>query len=341
MASQLQENQLAAQENRQPENRSVGFDCEFVDPPPEHLLQTECPVCLLIIREPHQVTCCGYSFCYSCIERIKASNKPCPTCKTEFENYFPDKRLKRTLYAFKVYCSHKEDGCKWTGELGQLDAHLNENPQPEKQLEGCWFVEISCSYECGDKLQRQYVQNHQSKHCPKRPFSCEHCHNYESTYDDVIHNHWPVCGSFPLYCPNECGLFPQRQDIDNHVNNECPLTTINCDFVGCTMKLPRKDMPEHLRENLLTHVSLLVTSHAKQLAEHQSEITKLQTQIASLVAENETLKSRNTNLETNIGELQTKVAILQSAQQNTLSATVPSASVTPRTTVPLGPQSSL
>ena len=37
-------------------------------------------------------------------------------------------------------------------------------------------------------------------------------------------------------------------------------------------------MPEHLRENLLTHISLLATSHAKQ----QDEITKHKAQIAEL-----------------------------------------------------------
>ena len=39
--------------------------------------------------------------------------------------------------------------------------------------------------------------------CDKRPFSCEHCNEYESTYDDVINNHWPVCGCHPVHCPNE------------------------------------------------------------------------------------------------------------------------------------------
>ena len=239
----------------------------LVDPPPD-VLQTECPVCLLIIREPHQVTCCGNSFCHSCIEYIKASNKPCPTCNEEY-SIFPDKRLKRTISAFEVRCTHQKDGCEWTGELGQLDAHLNKNPMPGKELDGCQFVEIDCPYECGDQLQRQYIQSHLTENCPTRPFSCEHCHNYDSNYDYVIHNHWPVCGSFPLHCPNECGLELPRQDIDSHVDNECPLTTINCDFhhVGCTVKLPRKDIPEHLKENLHTHVSLLATSHAKQQAE--------------------------------------------------------------------------
>ena len=198
------------------ENRG-GFDGEFVERPPE-VLQPECPVCLQIIRDPYQVTCCGYSFCRSCIERIKADNKPCPTCNIKGFSDFPNKGLKRSLYAFKVRCSHQKDGCEWTGELGQVDVHLNKYPPPEKRHDGC------------------------------------------------------------------------------------PLTTISCEYVhlGCAVKLPRKDMPEHLRENLLTHTSLLAISHA------------------NLVTENATLRKMNTDLEnkqhfleTAVGSLQVNHALLQ------------------------------
>ena len=288
MASQLEHSQHqngAGEQN--PDKKSGGFACEIVDPPPEHLLQTECPVCLLTIREPHQVTCCGYSFCHSCIQQIKDKNKPCPTCKKEGFSDFPDMRLKRALYALKVHCSHLKDGCEWMGELGQLDAHLSEDPEPEKQLSRCQFVDIDCLYKCGDRLQRCYIQKHQTELCTKRPFSCEHCHNYESNYDDVIHNHWPVCGSFPLCCPNQCGSFPQRQNIENHIDKECPLTTISCVFhyAGCIVKLPRKDLPEHLKENFLTHISLLATSHAKHQTKYQAEIAKQKDEISKPQAE--------------------------------------------------------
>ena len=283
-----QEQQRQPQPGAQPdkvENRG-GFDCEFVERPPE-ILQSECPVCLQIIRDPYQVTCCGNSFCCSCIQRIKADNKPCPTCNAEKISDFTDVRLKRSLYAFKVRCSHQKDGCEWTGELWQLDVHLNKDPPPEKHLDGCQFTKIDCLY-CEEKQQRQYIQVHQNEQCMKRPFSCEYCHDYESNFDDVIHNHWPVCGFHPVRCPNECGSFPQRQNLDSHVADECPLTTISCDFVhvGCGVKLPRKDMPEHLRESFLVHTSLLAVSHAKQ-----------QAQIVELVAENDTLRSKNVNLE--------------------------------------------
>ena len=242
-----------------------------MEPPPERYVQSECPVCLQIIREPHQVTCCGKKFCKACIEHIKVTKKPCPTCNEEFSS-FADKGLKQSLYSLKVHCSHQKDGCEWTGELRQLDEHLNTDPQPEKQLDGCQFVEIDC-YNSRNQLQRRYIQNHQIKDCPKRLIGCEYCHDYKFTFDDVTNNHWLVCGSFPILCPNKCGSTIQRQNIDNHVADECSLTTINCDFnhVGCAVKLPRQDMPEHLRENLLTHISLLATSHTKQ----QAEITNL------------------------------------------------------------------
>ncbi len=98
---------------QQADKRIIGFDCEFVKPPPSEYVQSECPVCLQIIREPHQVTCCGKKFCKACIEHIRAIQKPCPTCNEEFSS-FADKGLKQSLYSLKVRCSHQKDGCEWT-----------------------------------------------------------------------------------------------------------------------------------------------------------------------------------------------------------------------------------
>ena len=80
-----------------------GFDCEFVEEPPKYL-QTHCPVCLLILREPYQVTCCGKSFCKECIGKIKARSQPCPTCKEDKFESFPNKGLQQPLYGFAVFC---------------------------------------------------------------------------------------------------------------------------------------------------------------------------------------------------------------------------------------------
>ena len=145
-------------------NFGGGYDCEFVEKPPK-IVQSECPVCLQIIREPYQADCCGYAFCRVCIERIKADTKPCPCCNAETFDKFEDKRLKRTLYEFRVYCTKKKQGCQWLGELRQLDNHLNYNPPQEKWLEGCQFTHVKCYY-CSEFVQRSGIQVHQSEQCP-------------------------------------------------------------------------------------------------------------------------------------------------------------------------------
>ena len=233
-----------------------GYDCEFVERPKE--LETDCPVCLLVLREPFQVTCCGNGFCRSCIERVQGDKRSCPTCNETNFNTFPDKRLQRSLYAFRVYCVHQKSGCEWAGELGELDQHLNLSPELGKQLIGCEFAAVACTY-CCEYFQRCRVHVHESESCLQRPFSCNYCNDYGSVYEDVINNHWPVCKCYPVPCPNKCGGNPERQNIEAHVNTQCPLTIVNCDFLytGCEVQLARRDMPTHLAESLTTNISLL------------------------------------------------------------------------------------
>ena len=122
---------------------AAGFECDFVEEP-QAAFQSECPICLLVLREPYQATCCGKSFCKECVEQVRANTTACPACKVEDFNVFHNKGLQQSLYDFQVYCPHKNKGCEWTGELRELDNHLNSDPQADKSLEGCPFAKISC-----------------------------------------------------------------------------------------------------------------------------------------------------------------------------------------------------
>ena len=102
---------------------SGGYDCKFVEQPPT-VFQTDCPVCCLLLRDPYQATCCGTSFCCSCIEQLQVCNNLCPTCRKDNFEVSPNKGLKRSLNQLQVFCAHRKDGCTWTGELGELDHHL-------------------------------------------------------------------------------------------------------------------------------------------------------------------------------------------------------------------------
>ena len=267
-----------------------GFDCEFVERPPE-AFQVDCPICLSVLREPHQVTCCGYSYCQSCIERVQLQKSPCPTCNGADFSVFPNKGLKRSLYAFKVQCSHKKEGCQWTGELGNLDKHLNVNPKVQEQLTGCEFARVECHH-CCELYQRRYVTAHQTKECIRRPFNCHFCDNYGADFEDVTIKHWPVCGFYPVSCPNKCGVYLERQYLEHHVTKDCPLAVVDCDFhyAGCEVQLPRKDMPAHLAENLVVHMSLMAVQNREVIIKLRDELAENTRKIKALERENEALK---------------------------------------------------
>ena len=140
----------------------AGIEAEFVEKPPK-AFQCECPICLLVLREPFQATCCGKSFCKECIEQLKIRSNSCPTCKIENFFSYPNKGLEQSLYDFEVYCSHKSRGCEWRGELRELDKHLNSEPPTDKSLEGCPFTVIKCPLNhtgCEVKLSRREMKEH-------------------------------------------------------------------------------------------------------------------------------------------------------------------------------------
>ena len=259
-----------------------GYECEFVEKPPK-AFQSDCPVCLLVLREPFQVTCCGYAFCRVCIERIKKDNKPCPCCNFEDFDKFEDKRLKRSLYEFKVYCINKQQGCKWEGELRELDNHLNSNPGQQNQLDGCQFMKINCIH-CAELFLRSDIRLHQETACLKRPFSCEYCNEFDSTHEDVTINHWPLCGCFPVPCTNECGEIIERQNLETHIADHCPETIIDCDFeyAGCDVKSPRKDMPTHIKERAVEHLSLHAKNYKAVVDNLKEENEQLKQAVAKL-----------------------------------------------------------
>ena len=271
-----------------------GYDCEFLEPPPE-AFQTDCPVCLLILKEPCLISCCGHKFCRICVERVKENEKPCPLCSEPDFSFMRERGLERFLNGVQVLCSYKKDGCEWKGKLGELKLHLNRTPSPENRLNGCQFVEVECTQECGEWFQRHHITSHETEQCKKRPYSCDYCQDYQSTFEDVTEIHYLQCSKYPVACPNECreDRFEQ-QELESHLRDQCPLTLVDCPFhyAGCQTQLPRKDRPEHMRETV-THLTLLAS------------VTQ------NLVKENQELRQKQTAAEEEVKTLMKKVHELQ------------------------------
>lgn len=135
---------------------SGGYDCDFVESLPNSL---QCPVCLLPFRDPHLLSCCGQKACDYCIGRIRAVGHPCPICQQPFTTLL-DKQLHRKVLDLRVYCSMKDKGCDWTGELRDLETHSQR---------ACGCMEVECQYKCGGRYQRRLLRKHEMEECPQRP----------------------------------------------------------------------------------------------------------------------------------------------------------------------------
>ena len=140
----------------------AGFKCQFKKQL-EESFETGCPICKLILREPYQAECCGKSYCKACITAHRARNQPCLVCESETFSLFHNKGLQKSIYGLHVYCSHRDEGCEWTGELKEFDGHLNIHPPATKSLEGCLYEIIECpmSYAgCEVELPRKDLESH-------------------------------------------------------------------------------------------------------------------------------------------------------------------------------------
>ena len=249
----------------------------FVNKLPEQV-EIECPVCLNILANPHLVSCCGHNFCEDCIERVKASNGPCPMCKERSFQAMVNKERLRIINGLQVYCPNKRRGCQWKGELKNLSTHLNKG----KREGECQYEEATCRYKCREIAQRQQLKHHEDKECLQRPFECQYC-KLKGTYHSITEEHYKNCSKYPVLCPNKCTSTQMlRGSVTDHVNKECPLQPVDCVFswAGCKERPLRKDIELHTTDT--KHMMLLAVACGelkKEIKEVKNENEKLKVEL--------------------------------------------------------------
>ena len=185
--------------------------------------------------------------------------------------------------------------------------------------ENCPLEPIKCSFSefCNKDniILRRDIEDHK-RECDFRPYQCEHC-GHNGTYISMSGNgqfwtlpagcnHYDQCEQYPLQCPNKCGAENiKRKDMKTH-RETCPLEPLNCPFqqVGCPVgKILRKDMDSHCKDNMQTHLLLVLQSN-KELACKNEELSHKNEEIAH---KNEELGCKHEELVHKIEELNQKI----------------------------------
>ncbi|XP_061178678.1 TNF receptor-associated factor 6-like isoform X2 [Saccostrea echinata] len=226
--------------------REEGYDYEFIIRDEKY----DCPICLLVLREPQQTTC-GHRFCKNCIHKwLKESDQRCPIDNMPIteSQLFPDNFAKREILGLSVKCPNSKEGCQVIETLKNVQKHLDE----------CEYVPIPCPNKCSHILLRKDIQEHLSHICHKRTILCKQCKS--EVLAEVIQEHMDeLCPLAMVKCPY-CATELMREQLQRHFDHDCMRKSIDCVYskLGCNIgKIPRSEMGKHLQENLHQHMQLM------------------------------------------------------------------------------------
>ena len=235
--------------------------------------------------------CCqGQTICKSCLNQRQHRRRAtrCPVCNKEGNrNLHPNYPIEREINSLKVYCTNKEKGCEWQGELNDINNHLGNS-------DGCWFEKVKCSNECGKMIERQILNKiHVETECPRRKVNCQYCH-VSGEHQFIEGQHKEKCDRLSLPCPNSCEVRSiLHKDMEAH-RKECPLEMVQCEYhnVGCKQRLPRKDLEEHKKQKMEEH--LMMTKNV--LAETNAQLSIALSSLMALMNVQLSKSSTTTNV---------------------------------------------
>ena len=247
---------------------------------PSHL---ECEICLDILNDPVQASCCGQGYCKNCIKQVK--RKVCPHCRSKLE-YYPDKKSLRLINDLQVKCPHHIEGkCQWKGSSSELKNHLKV----------CDIKPVTCSLGCSKQLEKKNMEVHMKYLCRLRKIPCKYCE--KQVVSNEMSKHHEVCPKMSIPCPNKCLSAREitREKMKEHIK-VCPNQLVSCKYnkFGCNEKdMKRKDYEQHLSSAMELHLHLMA-----KFAEKESKAREvLEGEMKEIVAAKKRLENRIAALE--------------------------------------------
>ena len=106
-------------------------ECLFVNKPSHELF---CPVTTNLLLQPHLTSCCGMHLSQEAALRIKQDVKACPLCNETDWHTMLNKHFQRQMKNLMMFCTYKARGCRWQGELFELELHVRSCPSAKASI---------------------------------------------------------------------------------------------------------------------------------------------------------------------------------------------------------------
>ena len=212
-------------------------------------------------------------------------------CKMTLTRNELTKHMRDTCVLRYMICEH----CKKYFRFCDISHHL----------EMCPKIKVSCELKCGVVLQREELKIHE-KRCPLCIVTCEHCKKY-FRFCDMTH-HLEMCPKMKVSCELKCGLVMCREDVTQHVEQDCVEKEIECPFVKykCVGLMKRKNLRNHLDDKRMEHLELKMDTMKECMLKESKITAKQKEKISTLNMTIETMSSKMKLLEEEV-EILTKL----------------------------------
>ena len=201
-----------------------------------------CNFCHNFFDEPLLLSC-GDVYCKKCFEKNNnqcinyQKEEKCENASIAIENVpFFVNIIKEKI----VKCKNKD--CNEKIKLPEFIKHIEICP---KEL-------IKCQFNCGLKIQREKIKEHEAQ-CEYRNIVCDYCNEMFIYKDIEMHN--SICSMKPIICAL-CKVEILRKDMMRHIDKECTESIRNCFYseLGCERKMKLKESYEHYINNKEEHI---------------------------------------------------------------------------------------
>ena len=223
-----------------------------------------------------------------------------------------------------VECYH----CRRELKSCELATHLGKCPKMEVSCElkcskrlcrenieqhlkqECGLVVETCRLGCGVEMTRDELKIHVTETCVQRFIPCEHCKK-DFKFCDMTH-HLDKCPKMEVSCELKCGVVMCREDVTQHVEQDCVEKEIECPFAKykCVVLMKRKNLENHLDDKRMEHLELKMDTMQECMLK-ESKITAKQKELIS--EQNEKIFKQGAVIETmssKIKSLEEEVEIL-------------------------------